>query len=233
VEALFLGELGLPGFLLLCLFLVGTTIAALRCRRVGSTTAWVGAAAAGALGYWLLHASYDWLWNYPAVTAPVAFLAGTAVLPRGAAAGGRAIRGAIAGLLAVALVLTIPLFLSERYRERALGEWQSDPAAAYTDLERAANLNPTDAEAMIAEGQIAIERGETARALTALHRAKGREPNYFVPWFLSAEILARRHPAAARAELARARELNPAGPQIRRLGEALEQERKGKLGQSS
>ena len=226
VEMLMLGELGVPGFLLLCLFVGGGAAGAIRSRRLGASSSLVSAAATAALAYWLLHASYEWLWNYPAITAATAYLVGTAIAPAARPAGRRALRFGLAALLAVALVATAPLFLSERYRERALGDWRSDPAAAYTDLEHASSLNPSDPEPATIEGQIAIARDEPARALTALRRAERREPSYYVPYYLSATVLARSHPAAAAAQLRRARELNPRGPQVNRLGAQLARARR-------
>jgi O-antigen ligase len=79
VEMLMLGELGVPGLLLFVVFVVATLWAAVRSRRAGPGAALTVAGAATGVVYWTMHASYDWLWNYPVVTGTMAFLAGIAV----------------------------------------------------------------------------------------------------------------------------------------------------------
>jgi hypothetical protein len=66
-------ELGLPGLLLLGLFLGGIAACAARALRSGAPLA-PGATAVCAA--WLLHASIDWDWQMPAVTLPALVLAG-------------------------------------------------------------------------------------------------------------------------------------------------------------
>ena len=65
-------ELGIPGLLLLTLFLGGVGEAARRAVRRSHPLA----AGASAVCLWLLHASIDWDWQMPAATLPAMVLAG-------------------------------------------------------------------------------------------------------------------------------------------------------------
>jgi hypothetical protein len=65
-------ELGLPGLLFFCAFVGGIAVAGRRALRLGAPLAPSAAAVTTA---WLLHATIDWDWQLPAVTAPVLVLA--------------------------------------------------------------------------------------------------------------------------------------------------------------
>jgi O-antigen ligase len=65
-------ELGLPGLALLTLFLGGVGAGARQALRAGSPLA---PAACAVCAAWLLHASFDWDWQMPAVTLPALILA--------------------------------------------------------------------------------------------------------------------------------------------------------------
>jgi len=212
LEALMFSELGLPGLALLIVFVVGVTLAALRARRLGPAAAVLVAGALAAATQWLAQSSYDWLWNYPGVTAPAFFLLGAAIAPGlldpGARHAGRLRVGAALALVAVAL-LGAPLYLSSRYVERGYDEIRRDPAVAIADFESAANLNPLDAEPLLYKGTVEARLGETEAALASLGEALDREPDAFLPHYLIARLLQESDPAAAEAELRRAEELNP------------------------
>jgi hypothetical protein len=66
-------ELGLPGLLLLALFLGGIAVAA---RQALVNENRLAAGACAVCSAWLLHASIDWDWQMPAVTLPALVLAG-------------------------------------------------------------------------------------------------------------------------------------------------------------
>jgi hypothetical protein len=66
-------ELGLPGLLLLGMFVGGVAAAARRALRAGEPLA---AGACAVCVAWLLHAAIDWDWQLPAVTLPALVLAG-------------------------------------------------------------------------------------------------------------------------------------------------------------
>src|SRR5439155_5935637 len=79
-----LGELGLPGLLLICGFLGSGVVVALKRRREPGASPEVGAAFA-VLAAVTVAAAVDWMWEIPAAFGPavlaVALLSGPAVLP--------------------------------------------------------------------------------------------------------------------------------------------------------
>ena len=225
VELLMASELGVPGVLLFGVFVVGAIAAVLRARRLGPSA---GALAAGALAvgaYWFAHASVEWFWTYPAITLPVAFVMGAAAAPallRPAAPVRRGLRTGLGVAAAVVALSFIPPFLSEAYTNNALRTWRTDIAGAYSDLERAADLNPLSDRPLAADAVIAEEAGEPQRALGALSRAQERVPDEWTLYYLEARILGAIDPASAARPLARARELNPFGPEVEQLEKELQ-----------
>jgi hypothetical protein len=216
IELLMLSELGLPGFILLLCFVGGAGAAVMRSRRVGRSAAVLSAGAMASGVYWLVHSSYDWFWHYPAVTAPVVFLLGAAAAPALRASArplGRA-RLVPITLLAVLAIGAIPLYLAERYTDRALEDWQSNPTIAYDDLDRAASLNPFDLEPLLIKGAIAARTGNSALALSAFEQAERRVPESYAPHYFIARELLGSNPVSARRQIARARSLNPKDPEI-------------------
>ena len=223
-EFLFLSELGIVGFALFAAFAVAATWAGLRTRSRGASEAMLATGALTSGAYLLVHASYDWFWHYPAVTAPVLFLLGAAAapgLPTGNWRIGGWQRGAVAGAVALALLLAVPLFLSQRYANRAYGEYPQDPAAALSDLDRAADLNPYDPQPLYAKGVIESRGGQSAAATVSFRDAIDRQPiNYAGHYFLANE-LQRSDPAVARAEVSEAMRLNPFDLKSRALARHL------------
>lgn len=225
VELLMASELGVVGVLLFAAVVIGAVLAALRSRRLGPAA---GAAAAGALAagaYWLVQASVDWFWHYPAITMPVAFASGVAAAPamrRLGEGGGRSPGKLLLALGALlAAISLLPFFLSERYTNQALRTWQGDLPGAYADLERAADLNPLSERPLAAEAVIADSAGEPQRALAALSEAQQRHPDEWTLYFLEAKTLREIDPAGARRALERARELNPQGTEMNALERRL------------
>jgi O-Antigen ligase len=225
VELLMFSELGLVGVVLFVVFLGGATASLLRGRRAGIGAATVVAGAGAAAAQWLTHSSYDWLWYYPGVTAPAIYLLGALTAPRAAGVGGdRALwarRGALA-VLVVAVAITVPLFLSERFIASAMSVWRGDPRAAYSDLDSAASLNPFDAAPLLDKGALASVLGDRAVALSALKSARQLEPESYEPYYLSARELRLLAPAAARRLVEKARALNPLNPQVLSLSRDVE-----------
>jgi hypothetical protein len=225
LEMLVLSELGLVGLALLACFLAAACLAVLRARVLGPAAAAVGAAALASGTQWFLQASYDWFWHYPGVTAPALFLLGAAAAPRlfdPTTSPGRPPRLAAAGVAAALALVCLPLFLAERYIDRAQRNWRADPDAALADLDRAAGLNPLDHEAPLLEGVVASEAGDRDRALDAFVEAIDREPeNYAGYWFAGRELLPE-EPGGAAAALALAEQRNPQGPEVARLQRRLE-----------
>src|SRR5262249_54889925 len=149
----------------------------------------LSAGALAAFAQWLTQASYDWLWNYPAVTAPAIFLLGAAAAPAlfdpAAGPGYRARRAALVGLVALA-VCALPLWLSSRYPQRAYGELDASPQAAIADLDRAADFDPLDADPLLVRASIESGRGEGDAAIADLREALRREPRNFEATYLLA-----------------------------------------------
>jgi hypothetical protein len=217
LEALMFSELGFPGLALACVFLTCCALAALRSRKLGPAAATVAAGAIGAGAQWLTQASYDWIWNYPGVTAPVMFLLGAAAAPAlldPGAAPRRALRRGGAALLVLLALLAVPLTFSARYLQRAYGETADSPRQAAADLDRAADLNPLDADPLLVKASVELRLGEREAALADLRATLEREPDNFEANLLLARLLAETDPAAAREALREARELNPHSPEL-------------------
>lgn len=216
VEMELLSELGFPALVMFGVVAVGASAGALRSRRLGPAAATVSAAALASGAYWLVHASIDWFWTYPALTAPMFGLLGSAAAPAvlDSDHGGR---GRLAMALAVicAIAVALPLYLSERFTKEAYGESQSDLERAYRDLDIAEALNPFSDEPLLAEGAIAREAGERQRAIEAFRAAAERKPEEWAAHYLLGRLLARDDPVAAERELAIAAALNPRSAPVR------------------
>lgn len=218
VGLLMLSELGIVGFGLFAAFAGGAVMACWRSRRLGPAAAGLSAAALGSSAYWAVHASVDWFWHFPAVTAPVVLLLGGAAAPGLRALDEVRVSGSrkpfIVGGLALTIAVLIPLFLSERLLRDGIRTGSADVSAAYSDLGLAADLNPWSPAPLIAEAEIAEEAGESQRALALLARASERKPDDWTPHFLAARVLAPTDPGLAAEELAEAQALNPQGRRI-------------------
>jgi hypothetical protein len=224
VEMLMLGELGIVGFAMFATFLGGATVAVLRSRKLGPLAAGLGAGVLACTSYWLVHSSVDWLWRYPAVTAPVVFLLGAAAAPALAPADGASRRTKVPVLIAVAILIVgmTPLFLSERYAKRALGEWTGDVPAAYDDLDSAASLDPLDAGPLLTKGAIASQVGDRAVAIAAFRDAVDRVPDNYAGHYFLAQELYRTDPVEARRQIAIALAQNPHGPDVLQLAAQID-----------
>jgi O-Antigen ligase len=236
IELETLSELGVPGLLLLLAALGGAGLGAFKARRLRSATngdapsrldapaAGLAAAALTCGAYWLAHTSVDWFWPYPAITAPVLALLGAAcgaAMRTPSAAGPRRFRPWITAAAVVLALSAVPPFLSERYVNDAYAEWRSDLNRAYDDLDRAQALNPFSDSPLLAEGAIADAAGDRRRALAAFREAQDKRPEEWATHYLLAELLAEEQPEMARAELERARELNPLSVEVDELAEEL------------
>jgi hypothetical protein len=225
IEMLMLSELGAPGFLLFAAFIGGALVAILRARRLGPGAAALAAAVLASAAYWLVHASVDWFWSYPAVTAPVAFGLGAAAAPVSQRLDSielsRPVRLGLAAAAGVLVLSMVPFFLSQTYTNRGIRTGVGDPEAAYADLRRAADLDPLSTLPLLGEAYIAKAQGDRARALSALDEAESRTPDDWEPYFLEAVLLAKTDPAGARAAIARARQLNPVGADVIALSQSL------------
>ncbi len=212
-----LGELGVPGMLLLGLGLIGGVGGAVRARGLGRPEAALSACALTAAAYLLAHSSLDWFWPFPGLTAPMLALLGSACAPALAGERERA-RGRARWLVAAPAVLlalsVVPPYLSERYTDKAFEGWPDDRSLAYEDLDRAAALNPLSEEPLLAEGGIARAAGDEQRSIDAFERAAEKRPEEWAVHYFLADLYRERDPARARRELELAIDRNPLSPRI-------------------
>jgi tetratricopeptide (TPR) repeat protein len=219
-----LSELGFPGLALLLTALLGTGVGVIRARRLGSTAAALAAIALASGTYWLVHTSIDWFWPYPAVTAPLLALLGSACAPlaRAAAVRSRVPWRAVAAVPVALLALSaVPPFLAERYINQAYADWRTDPQAAYDDLDRARDLNRLSVTPLLAEGAIATASGDRERALAAFTEAAQKRPDEWASHFLLARLQVRSDPAEARRQIQIALRLDPLEYRVRTLAREL------------
>jgi tetratricopeptide (TPR) repeat protein len=219
-EMVALAETGLLGALLLGGAFLSGVLAALPGRRRADLTG--AAAGAGILmfGYWLLHGSIDWIWEFPGLAGSALAGLGIAIAVTGGLqqqgasspallAGRRAVGLAAVGAALVA-VSVVPPWLAEREQRRATEIAASSPDAAVERLERAAQLNPLSPVPDKAAAIVAIRRGRYAAAERALRRALERDSGdsgvYLLLGGITSEAGRQRE---ARALLERARRLAP------------------------
>jgi tetratricopeptide (TPR) repeat protein len=199
----------------------------MRARRLDPSAAALAAIVLAATGYWLVHTSVDWLFPYPAVTAPLIALLGSGcalAVRRPAAPGGARGRGwrlALVAALALLAVSAVPPFLSARYVDDAYAEWRDDLQRAYDDLDRAHTLNPLNNLPLLAEASIANAAGDRDRALAALQEAEDLRPEEWATHYLIAQLHAKDDPALAREQIRIALELNPLDRTIAALADKL------------
>lgn len=225
VELRLLAHTGIVGFLLFAAFLAAALVAALGGRRrAGRTASAAAAVAVLPLVVWLVHGSVDWFWEIPALSGPAfAFLGlGGAVMRQPAentaAAHAAAPRSrwrvaalATSGVLACAAAAALALpYLAEREMAAASRSWQEDPARAFAQLDRAADLDPLSSRPELLAGTIALELDDPGAAVARFTAAIDRDGGDWFAYFgrgLAASAQGKR--AAARGDFARARSLDP------------------------
>jgi hypothetical protein len=239
VELRTLAETGLAGLLLGLVGLGGALVAGGRALRrsdpLGRTAA---AAALAGFGYWMVHGSFDWFWEFAGLGAPAFALLGLAcaLSPRrpadsspAASEGRHSARrwpaiaaGALVGL-AIAASLLAP-WLSQLQIQSAARIWTRAPRRAYARLDEAARLNPLSDEANLVAGSIALRFGDLARADHEFSLALRRTPaDAYATLERGAIASARGDRARALTLLQRAARLSPRdGPTARALLEVRE-----------
>jgi hypothetical protein len=183
-------ELGLAGLALYLVFIGGLVAAAVACRRRGGLHAAVGAAAAASAAYFLAHGAVDWLSTISAVLIVGQLAAGAllgAAAPAATRAAGRTLHAVVAGLAAAALVVAIPIWVSNRYLASA--EQQSDPSRAVALLRAARDWNPYEITPLQVEAEVRVEAGDIAGAEAALRKAIELDPNRWEPWVQLSRVL--------------------------------------------
>jgi hypothetical protein len=238
-SALFVGGLG-----------TALWLALRRRRRLTERSQAAAAAAVAMFVYWLLHGSVDWLWEFPALTAPALGALAMAARVRAPAndtstakdtvtaddtvpadsapapvAGLRLRRVGVAvalvTLLAGALSITFP-WLAAREVAQAASTWTTNPAGASSELRLARSLNPLSDQADVTAGAIAERRHEWLAMRRAFVLADQRNP---ISWYTHLELsiaeLELGHRQAALLELARARSLDPLEPALALVGQGI------------
>jgi tetratricopeptide (TPR) repeat protein len=209
VELRTLAQTGIVGALLALVGLGAALVAGTRAVRAppgGGGDPLARAVAASALagfGYWVVHGSFDWFWEFAGLGAPAFAMLGLACalqrLPRktpgieepGQASSrgshptparrqlltGRRVRavGAVLVALAAAASLAAP-WLSQLKVQSAARIWTLAPQQAYDRLDSAARLNPLSDEAYLVAGSIALRFGDLTRADHEFSLALARAP---------------------------------------------------------
>lgn len=228
-----LGQTGIVGAALLACFFAAAVAGLRRVRAQDDWRYGIAVAAFVPAAAWLAHASVDWLWEVPAVTAPAfAFLGlvaglGFATPARGAVGRGRPMRvAAIAVLIGLAAAsLALPA-LAAHETERAVGAWERDPDAARRAFERARTLDPLSSRADVISGVLARRDGGLGSARQAFDRALARNAD---DWYAQTELalveLGEGRRGAAAERLAVAARLNPLEPAVTEARDAVRQGR--------
>lgn len=213
-----LSETGLVGGVLFFAALIAALLAARPALRGPP----LGAGAAGAgllmLGYWFLHGSLDWLWEFPGLSGAalmgLALAVATASSVRGPA-GAPLLKGRLAlvgaCLVAVPMALAIGLpWLAARELSQGRAQAASAPAAALSHLSRAADLNPLSPVPDRTAGLLRVRQGDFAGASRDLRAALARTHRDAFSTLVLASIASRQGNRAAAVRLMdRARSLAP------------------------
>lgn len=224
VELRTLSQTGLLGALAALVGLAAALFAGARALQnrsdpLGRTAA---AAALAGFGYWVVHGSFDWFWEFAGLGAPAFALLGLAcaLAPRQSTRRGLVARrglvgrrlGILAGVvmtLAVVLSFSAP-WLSQLQVESAAHVWPRAPGEAYDRLDDAARLNPLGDEPYLVAGSIALRFDDLARADHEFALALKRTPDdAYATLERGAIASARGDRSSALALLARAARLNP------------------------
>jgi O-antigen ligase/polysaccharide polymerase Wzy-like membrane protein len=215
LELRVLGQTGVVGAILFCAFVVAAGLAVLRGAGALSDLS-SGAARAGvaAAVYFAIHASGDWFWEFPGLTAPALAWLGLGAARKPAAIPSATKRRLLLGVasvaaLAAAVSMTFP-WLAEVDAQRATRIWAEQPARAFDNLDRSRRLNPLSGRADILAGAIASRLDLLPRMRLAFSRAVARDArNWYSHFELGIAEAGLGHRTAALRELATAARLNP------------------------
>jgi tetratricopeptide (TPR) repeat protein len=230
-----MGELGLVGLLLLAGFLAASAgRAAWLRRRLDGLAAALVAAIVCLSAYFFVHASFDWLEEFPALASPAFALplvalalaspatASGAQRPRAARVAGRLVT---AGVLAAAALALSPAYLATRYDDRAARTWTANPEAAFDDLERASGLAPLSARPELRAGTLAVDLDQLGTARRHFTDSLGREDTWYAHFVLALIASQQGNKAEARREIRIAHTLNR---EDRFVSEAFRRVRRGR-----
>ena len=150
-------------------------------QRGRACIAWVSAGGLAVFVYWFLHASVDWLWEFPRAHRRRArdARAGLRRLPAGGCPRRRsrapASLVAVGGLL-LPTVLAAP-WISEIETQRALDGWRGDAEAAFSSLDRAKRLTRSRPGRCWCEGRSSSRARRLPSAEAAFRQVLEKEPD--------------------------------------------------------
>ena len=206
-----LAELGIVGFILMLLFVLGI-LGGLASRIRGPDRGLYAALFAATLA-WAIHQAFDWDWQMPAVTLGVVILAGLALARREDGRLGRRGLPAARSLVSLGwLVLAVaPLLIATSYARlhtSAQDLRRGDCRAAKSEALSSMSLSAKRPQAYVIVGVCDLEQGFAQNALPAMAQAASLEPQSWEDqfWLGVAQAAAGADPHAA---IARARALNP------------------------
>jgi hypothetical protein len=208
-----LSETGVIGLALLLAALVPLAWVSLQRARSDLLAAGV----LGGIAYWLVHASGDWIWTFPAVALPFWLLLGAGAGPGGDRRITTFAAPAGIALAAAAVVMFAPPWLSSRFSARALEEPRGE---ATDELRWARRLDPLAVDPLVAESKLATS---PSAEIEALRRAVDMQPRTLaLHYLLGLAYLDAGSRTEAIAELQVARRLAPRSPHVARaLRQAL------------
>jgi hypothetical protein len=220
----FLEEGGILGAAFLAVFLgacaAGLVVAH---RRLSSQGRGIIAVCAAVSVYFFVHASFDWLEEFPALAAPALALpligtvldrAGAAPVVRSKPIARYATAFAV-GLLALACLgsLTLP-YLAQRHLNRGAEIGLSDIHAARQELDRAAALDPLSSAPYLRAATILVAAGDRRGARREFRESLDIENNWYAHFELALLDAQAGRERAALVEMARARVLDSHDPFI-------------------
>jgi hypothetical protein len=212
-----LGELGIVGLALLAAFLLVVVVGGAREALLGGALPRppLAAALAGCVAF-CITATFDWMWQIPALAVSMLLLAGGLVVggrPPGGASGALGIPArAVFAILALAAVvaIAIPLASTAFVRQSEADVREGDLAAALTAARSAQNAEPGAATPRLQQALVLESGGDLGAAADAARAAAERESTNWRTWLVLSRIEAERGRAgAAVAAYRRARSLNP------------------------
>jgi O-antigen ligase/polysaccharide polymerase Wzy-like membrane protein len=211
-----LGELGLPG-LLLIVATVAAILVALAGRIRGPNRAVYAALFAAALT-WALHAGVDWDWEMPAVTAWLFAVGGAALAarqPKSAPAPmeSRARIPVAAALLVVAVTPTLLMLSQYRLDASAKAFEKNDCRQASSEAIKSINLVAVRPEPYQILGYCDLENGRPEEAVAAMRKAIEQQPRSW-EYHYSLALAQGYAGIDPHPQLAVARRLNPREPLI-------------------
>ena len=205
-----LAEEGVIGLALLAALLAIPLLAAVRARRHPLI-----ASAFGAYVAFLVHAAVDWDWQMPAVTLLALFIAAAMVAaargdePRSLRTPARTALGAVAA--AAALIAFVGLIGNIALANAESGILNGFDRDAITSASKAHRWAPWSAEALRALGESQVLAGQRQVGVTTLRGSAAKDPGDWRTWYDIAVVTSG---PEHRLALARARSLNPHGPEL-------------------